>query len=82
MFLIEPVFVFQNLTGDGSVRLLVLPIIHTNTLEVLSALITAWVVTYTHCLVFKFLDIIWSSWMILRIQVQNFAAEMLCLMVV
>ncbi|KAM7365938.1 hypothetical protein PAMP_015415 [Pampus punctatissimus] len=30
-----------NLTGDGSVRLLVLPIIHTNTLEVLSALITA-----------------------------------------
>uniref|UniRef100_A0A3B3Z815 Uncharacterized protein n=1 Tax=Periophthalmus magnuspinnatus TaxID=409849 RepID=A0A3B3Z815_9GOBI len=27
--------------GDGSVRLLVLPIIHTNTLEVLSALITA-----------------------------------------
>ncbi|XP_074478980.1 proline-, glutamic acid- and leucine-rich protein 1 [Sebastes fasciatus] len=30
-----------NLTGDGSVRLLVLPIIHTNTLEVLSALIIA-----------------------------------------
>ncbi|XP_070849597.1 proline-, glutamic acid- and leucine-rich protein 1 [Chaetodon trifascialis] len=30
-----------NLTGDGSVRLLVLPIIHTNTMEVLSALITA-----------------------------------------
>uniref|UniRef100_A0A4W6DPF0 Proline, glutamate and leucine rich protein 1 n=1 Tax=Lates calcarifer TaxID=8187 RepID=A0A4W6DPF0_LATCA len=30
-----------NLTGDGSVRMLVLPIIHTNTLEVLSALITA-----------------------------------------
>ncbi|XP_044039438.1 proline-, glutamic acid- and leucine-rich protein 1 [Siniperca chuatsi] len=30
-----------NLTGDGSVRLLVLPIVHTNTLEVLSALITA-----------------------------------------
>ncbi|XP_073331405.1 proline-, glutamic acid- and leucine-rich protein 1 [Pagrus major] len=30
-----------NLTGDGSVRLLVLPIIHTNTLEVLSSLITA-----------------------------------------
>ncbi|XP_040037696.2 proline-, glutamic acid- and leucine-rich protein 1 isoform X2 [Gasterosteus aculeatus] len=30
-----------NLTGDGSVRLLVLPAIHTNTLEVLSALITA-----------------------------------------
>ncbi|XP_059210537.1 proline-, glutamic acid- and leucine-rich protein 1 [Centropristis striata] len=30
-----------NLTGDGSVRLLVLPIIHTNTLEILSALITA-----------------------------------------
>ncbi|XP_031146906.2 proline-, glutamic acid- and leucine-rich protein 1 [Sander lucioperca] len=30
-----------NLTGDGSVRLLVLPIIHTHTLEVLSALITA-----------------------------------------
>ncbi|XP_051285548.1 proline-, glutamic acid- and leucine-rich protein 1 [Dicentrarchus labrax] len=30
-----------NLAGDGSVRLLVLPIIHTNTLEVLSALITA-----------------------------------------
>ncbi|XP_070710423.1 proline-, glutamic acid- and leucine-rich protein 1 [Pempheris klunzingeri] len=30
-----------NLTGDGSVRLLVLPIIHTNTLEVLSAVITA-----------------------------------------
>ncbi|XP_074518361.1 proline-, glutamic acid- and leucine-rich protein 1 [Halichoeres trimaculatus] len=29
-----------NLTGDGSVRLLVLPIIHTHTLEVLSALIT------------------------------------------
>ncbi|XP_035004675.1 proline-, glutamic acid- and leucine-rich protein 1 [Hippoglossus stenolepis] len=29
-----------NLTGDGSVRMLVLPIIHTNTLEVLSALIT------------------------------------------
>ncbi|XP_030017912.1 proline-, glutamic acid- and leucine-rich protein 1 [Sphaeramia orbicularis] len=29
-----------NLTGDGNVRLLVLPIIHTNTLEVLSALIT------------------------------------------
>uniref|UniRef100_A0A669DES8 Proline-, glutamic acid- and leucine-rich protein 1 n=1 Tax=Oreochromis niloticus TaxID=8128 RepID=A0A669DES8_ORENI len=30
-----------NLTGDGSVRLLVLPIIHSNTLEVLSSLITA-----------------------------------------
>ncbi|XP_040886715.1 proline-, glutamic acid- and leucine-rich protein 1 [Toxotes jaculatrix] len=30
-----------NTTGDGSVRMLVLPIIHTNTLEVLSALITA-----------------------------------------
>ncbi|XP_028461991.1 proline-, glutamic acid- and leucine-rich protein 1 isoform X2 [Perca flavescens] len=30
-----------NLTGDGSVRLLVLPVIHTHTLEVLSALITA-----------------------------------------
>uniref|UniRef100_A0A3B4TMI1 Proline-, glutamic acid- and leucine-rich protein 1 n=1 Tax=Seriola dumerili TaxID=41447 RepID=A0A3B4TMI1_SERDU len=30
-----------NLTGDGSVRLLVLPIIHTNTLDILSALITA-----------------------------------------
>nr|XP_046236602.1 proline-, glutamic acid- and leucine-rich protein 1 [Scatophagus argus] len=30
-----------NLTGDGSVRLLVLPIIHINTLDVLSALITA-----------------------------------------
>nr|XP_019955625.1 PREDICTED: proline-, glutamic acid- and leucine-rich protein 1 [Paralichthys olivaceus] len=29
-----------NLTGDGSVRMLVLPMIHTNTLEVLSALIT------------------------------------------
>ncbi|KAM9827676.1 proline-, glutamic acid- and leucine-rich protein 1 [Neosynchiropus ocellatus] len=29
-----------NLTGDGSVRLLLLPIIHTNTVEVLSALIT------------------------------------------
>ncbi|KAM9836939.1 proline-, glutamic acid- and leucine-rich protein 1 isoform 2-T2 [Aulostomus maculatus] len=29
-----------NLTGDGSVRLLVLPIIHTITLEVLAALIT------------------------------------------
>ncbi|XP_026185875.1 proline-, glutamic acid- and leucine-rich protein 1 isoform X2 [Mastacembelus armatus] len=28
-----------NLTGDGSLRILVLPIIHTNTLEVLSALI-------------------------------------------
>ncbi|XP_029310258.1 proline-, glutamic acid- and leucine-rich protein 1 [Cottoperca gobio] len=30
-----------NLTGDGSVRLLILPIIHTNTLEVLSALMIA-----------------------------------------
>ncbi|XP_071780172.1 proline-, glutamic acid- and leucine-rich protein 1 [Centroberyx gerrardi] len=30
-----------NVTGDGSLRLLVLPSIHTNTLEVLSALITA-----------------------------------------
>ncbi|XP_056299155.1 proline-, glutamic acid- and leucine-rich protein 1 isoform X2 [Pseudoliparis swirei] len=30
-----------NLTGDGSVRLMVLPVIHTNTLEVLSALIAA-----------------------------------------
>ncbi|XP_029382531.1 proline-, glutamic acid- and leucine-rich protein 1 [Echeneis naucrates] len=30
-----------SLTGDGSLRLLVLPIIHTNTLDVLSALITA-----------------------------------------
>ncbi|XP_030579190.1 proline-, glutamic acid- and leucine-rich protein 1 [Archocentrus centrarchus] len=30
-----------NLTGDGSLRLLVLPIIHTNTLEVLSGLIAA-----------------------------------------
>ncbi|CAL1590763.1 unnamed protein product [Knipowitschia caucasica] len=30
-----------NLTGDGSVRLLVLPMLHTNTLEVLSALVTA-----------------------------------------
>ncbi|XP_038586087.1 proline-, glutamic acid- and leucine-rich protein 1 isoform X2 [Micropterus salmoides] len=30
-----------NLTGDGSVRLLVLPVVHANTLEVLSALITA-----------------------------------------
>ncbi|XP_039996997.1 proline-, glutamic acid- and leucine-rich protein 1 [Xiphias gladius] len=29
-----------NLTGDGGVRMLVLPIIHTNTLEVLSTLIT------------------------------------------
>ncbi|XP_054608410.1 proline-, glutamic acid- and leucine-rich protein 1 [Dunckerocampus dactyliophorus] len=29
-----------NLTGDGSVRLLLLPVIHTNTLEVLSTLIT------------------------------------------
>uniref|UniRef100_A0A3B4GKZ7 Proline-, glutamic acid- and leucine-rich protein 1 n=1 Tax=Pundamilia nyererei TaxID=303518 RepID=A0A3B4GKZ7_9CICH len=29
-----------NLTGDGSVRLLVLPIIHSNTLEVLSSVIT------------------------------------------
>ncbi|XP_065806306.1 proline-, glutamic acid- and leucine-rich protein 1 isoform X1 [Labrus bergylta] len=29
-----------NLTGDGSVRLLVLPVVHTHTLEVLSALIT------------------------------------------
>uniref|UniRef100_A0A3P8SUN3 Proline, glutamate and leucine rich protein 1 n=1 Tax=Amphiprion percula TaxID=161767 RepID=A0A3P8SUN3_AMPPE len=29
-----------NLTGDGSVRLLVLPIIHTDTLEILSSLIT------------------------------------------
>ncbi|KAK2852112.1 hypothetical protein Q5P01_008388 [Channa striata] len=29
-----------NLTGDGSVRILILPIIHINTLEVLSALIT------------------------------------------
>nr|XP_057923871.1 proline-, glutamic acid- and leucine-rich protein 1 [Doryrhamphus excisus] len=29
-----------NLTGDGSIRLLLLPVIHTNTLEVLSALIT------------------------------------------
>ncbi|XP_076001462.1 proline-, glutamic acid- and leucine-rich protein 1 [Genypterus blacodes] len=29
-----------NVSGDGSVRLLVLPVIHTNTLEVLSALIT------------------------------------------
>ncbi|XP_061921778.1 proline-, glutamic acid- and leucine-rich protein 1-like isoform X2 [Entelurus aequoreus] len=29
-----------NLTGDGSVRLLLLPVIHTNILEVLSALIT------------------------------------------
>lgn len=42
-------FVCQNLTGDGSVRLLVLPIIHTNTLEVLSALITAWVLTCVTC---------------------------------
>ncbi|XP_029944237.1 proline-, glutamic acid- and leucine-rich protein 1 [Salarias fasciatus] len=30
-----------NLTGDGSVRLLVLPAIHTNTLEVLAGLITS-----------------------------------------
>ncbi|CAN9509765.1 unnamed protein product [Ophioblennius macclurei] len=30
-----------NLTGDGSVRLLILPAMHTNTLEVLAALITS-----------------------------------------
>lgn len=34
---------FQNLTGDGNLRLLILPIVHLNILEVLSALIVAWV---------------------------------------
>lgn len=62
-FWVVGVCLCQNLTGDGSVRLLVLPIIHTNILEVLSALITVWVLMSTHThIVFSWRKYCYTIW--------------------